>query len=47
MQGVLLMRIGINNKTLFDIYGVRVTTLIKVKFKDMNATDPLFPEYVP
>ena len=38
---------GIDNKTLFDIYGVRVTTLVKVKFKDMNATDPLFPEYVP
>lgn len=38
---------GINNKSLFDVYGVRVSTLVKVKFKDMNTTDPLFPEYVP
>lgn len=30
---------------IFDRYGIRVTTTIKVRFKGMNTSDPIFPNY--
>ncbi|QXF14477.1 capsid protein [Macochavirus kuci] len=33
----------VNN--IFDMYGIRVTTTIKVRFKGMNTSDPIFPNY--
>ena len=32
-------------QNLFDLYGVRVTTTIVVKFKGMNTADPIFPDF--
>lgn len=34
-----------NRNNIFDQYGIRVTTTIKVRFKGMNTSDPIFPEY--
>ena len=30
---------------IFDRYGIRVTTTVKVRFKGMNTSDPIFPNY--
>lgn len=32
-------------QNVFDLYGIRVTTTIKVRFKGMNTSDPIFPQY--
>ena len=32
-------------QNIFDLYGIRVTTTIKVRFKGMNTSDPIFPEF--
>lgn len=34
-----------NTQNIFDKYGIRVTTTIKVRFKGMNTSDPIFPDY--
>ncbi len=34
-----------NTQNIFDMYGIRVTTTIKVAFKGMNTSDPIFPDY--
>lgn len=34
-----------NRNNIFDKYGIRVTTTIKVRFKGMNTSDPIFPQY--
>ena len=32
-------------QNIFDTYGIRVTTTIKVRFKGMNTSDAIFPEF--
>lgn len=34
-----------NKNNIFDKYGIRVTTTIKVRFKGMNTSDPIFPDF--
>lgn len=34
-----------NRNNIFDKYGIRVTTTIKVRFKGMNTSDPIFPDF--
>ena len=35
------------SNTWYAQYGIRCTCVVKIKFKNMDAADPIFPEYVP
>lgn len=36
-----------STSTLFDLYGIRCTTSVTVKFKQLDAHDPIFPAFTP